>query len=196
MRLVEKNGASIPLEQLPAGGLFAAVGIQLLEQVSPPAAQADIRRGEQVLPPAVQVGTGAQPVVVTVTGPFYSILREFPQVVNKSKDLPPVKHDVLHHIETSGRPVTSRYRRLDPARLAAAKKEFRDLEAQGIIQRSSSQWASPLHMVKKPDGSWRACGDFRQLNLQTTPDRYTPPNIGDLTARLASCKIFSKLDLR
>jgi Reverse transcriptase (RNA-dependent DNA polymerase) len=51
-------------------------------------------------------------------------------------------------------------------------------------------------MVRKPDGSWRPCGDFRWLNLQTKPDRYTCPNIGDLTARLAGCTVFSKLDMR
>jgi len=51
-------------------------------------------------------------------------------------------------------------------------------------------------MVKKPDGTWRTCGDFRHLNLQTTPDRYTYPNMADLTGCLKGCKIFSKLDLR
>jgi hypothetical protein len=103
---------------------------------------------------------------------------------------------VLHFIETDGQPVVSKYRRLDPVKLAAAQKEFAQLEKQGIIRRSNSSWSSPLHMVQKADGSWRPCGDYRRLNLQTKPDRYTCPNIGDLTARLAGCNIFSKLDLR
>ncbi len=169
----------------------------------PPAAQVgtsekDLAGDEQkqVLPPVTQASTVAQLAAVAAVGPFNKILGEFPEVVNFSKKLPPVRHDVVHHIKTTGRPVTAKYRRLDLVRLAAAKKEFRELEAQGIIRRSSSQWASPLHMVKKPDGSWRPCGDFRQLNLQTTPDLYPPPNIGDLAARLAGCTIFSKLDLR
>ena len=122
--------------------------------------------------------------------------REFPSVFNAAKDLPPVIHRVQHHIETTGRPVAAKYRRLDPAKLKAAKEEFKEMERQGVIRRSSSNWASPLHMVKKTDGSWRPCGDFRQLNMQTVPDRYTCPNIGDLTARLAGCRFFSKLDLR
>ena len=199
MRLVDKSGTTYPLAQPPPGGIFAAAGLQLVEQVPPPAAQVGrggTTRGEQVQPPAAQVCTGAQPAAMAAVGPFYELLAKFPEVVNSSKQLPPVKHDVVHHIETSGRPVSAKYRRLDPARLAAAKKEFSALEAQGIIRRSNSQWSSPLHMVKKSDGSWRPCGDYRQLNLQTTPDRYPPPNIGDLTARLAGCSIFSKLDLR
>ena len=51
-------------------------------------------------------------------------------------------------------------------------------------------------MVKKADGTWRPCGDYWLLNLQTQPDLYTCPNIADLTARLEGCTIFSKLDLR
>jgi cytoskeleton-associated protein 5 len=51
-------------------------------------------------------------------------------------------------------------------------------------------------MMKKPDGSGRPCGDYRQLNLATTPDKYPVPNIQDLSSRLHGCTVFSKLDLR
>jgi hypothetical protein len=53
------------------------------------------------------------------------------------------------------------FRRLDAQKLAAVKAEFVALERDGIIRLSSSPWASPLHMVKKPDGSWRCCGYYR-----------------------------------
>ncbi len=67
---------------------------------------------------------------------------------------------------------------------------------EGVIRRYCSQWSSPLHMVKKKDGSWRPCGDYRRLNLQTVEDKYPLPNMADLVARLSGCAIFSKLDLK
>ena len=51
-------------------------------------------------------------------------------------------------------------------------------------------------MVEKSDGSWWPCGDYWQLNLVTKRDMYLPPHMEDLSARLASKKVFSKLDLR
>jgi hypothetical protein len=69
------------------------------------------------------------------------------------------------------------------------------MERDGIIERSTSPWASPLHMVPKKDGSWRPCGDFRRLNLVTEPDVYPLPNMLDFSERLSGCTVFSKIDL-
>jgi cleavage and polyadenylation specificity factor subunit 1 len=104
-------------------------------------------------------------------------------------------HGFQHSIETTGRPVFAKARRLDPDRLRSAKADFEKLEAAGIIRRSSSEWSSALHMVKKKDGTWRPCGDYRRLNLQTVHDRYPVPHIWDFTANLSGCCFFSKIDL-
>jgi transposase InsO family protein len=125
------------------------------------------------------------------------LLEEFPDVVNSGKVLPHcVVHDVEHFIKTSGPPIASKFRRLEGDKLEAARREFAIMEEEGIIRRSTSPWASPLHMVPKKDGSWRPCGDFRRLNLVTEADVYPLPNMLDFADRLHGCTVFSKIDLR
>jgi hypothetical protein len=50
-------------------------------------------------------------------------------------------------------------------------------------------------MVPKKDGSWRPCGNYRHLNLVTTPDKYPLPNMQDFSNGLHGCNIFSKINL-
>jgi len=103
--------------------------------------------------------------------------------------------NAVHTIETTGSPVYCKPRPLSPVKFKAAKAEFDTLLAAGIVRPSNSPWASPLHMVKKGDGSWRPCGDYRKLNTITVPDRYPVPNIQSVHNKMEGCKIFSRLDL-
>ena len=124
------------------------------------------------------------------------LLARFPEVLNAEGRLPPSTHGVEHFIVTSGPPTSAKFRRLDEEKLKAAKEEFELMEKEGVVRRSSSCWSSLLHMVRKSDGSWRPCGDFRRLNLAMEPDRYPVPNMMDLTSSLAGRTVFSKLDLK
>lgn len=126
---------------------------------------------------------------------YQRLLAEFPALTVPTFSAAVAKHGVEHYITTEGPPVFARARRLDSAKLAIAKEEFANMERLGIVRRSNSPWASPLHMVPKADGGWRPCGDFRRLNNITTHDRYPVPHIQDFSVHLAGAKVFSKVDL-
>ena len=111
-----------------------------------------------------------------------SLLDAYPTVFSSEISSSHPAHGIQHHIPTAGPPTFAKARRLDQDRLHQAQADFTKLESAGIIRRSSSPWASPLHLVPKPDGSWRPCGDYRRLNLQTVPDHYPLPNLHDLSA--------------
>ena len=191
--LVKSSGIKIPTSAVSRAAIFASVSSPAQPAPDVPACTSPSSAPSHLSTAPASAGRLHVP---RSRCPVAQVIAEFPDVCNASKLLPPAKHAVQHVIETSGRPVASKYRRLDAEKLAAAKAEFLSLEQQGIIRRSSSSWASPLHMVKKPDGSWRPCGDFRRLNLQTEPDKYSVPNIADLAAKLHGARVFSKLDLR
>ena len=126
---------------------------------------------------------------------YSRILKEFPNLLKPADFSKPPKHSVKHYILTDGPPYSTKARRLDPDRLEIAKKEFQKMVDLGICRQSSSEWASPLHMVRKSNGSWRPCGDYRGLNLQTKSDKYPLPHIHDLVQKVQGCTIFSKIDL-
>jgi cleavage and polyadenylation specificity factor subunit 1 len=126
---------------------------------------------------------------------YQQMLAEYPALTNINKTDQAISHNTVHHIETKGPPVFAKPRRLSPELYKFAKREFEKMVERGICRPSSSNWASPLHMVKKSDGSYRPCGDYRQLNKVTIPDRYPLPHIHDITNHLHGAKVFSKLDL-
>ncbi|GFU37442.1 retrovirus-related Pol polyprotein from transposon opus [Trichonephila clavipes] len=138
-----------------------------------------------------------QPSILTVDAniSFKNILSEYPDLSNPSLISKSASHGTVHHIITTGPPVTARPRRLHPKLYDAVKVEFEFLLAQGIIRPSKSPWSSPLHVVPKSDSTVRPVGDYRQLNSVTEFDSYPMPYLNDFAHALHGKKIFSKIDI-
>ena len=87
---------------------------------------------------ALELPPPTSPTTAAAAHQVKDILTDFADVLNQDGHLPPSTHGVEHHIVTSGRPITAKFRRLDNTKLAAAKAEFQLLEKEGIIRRSNS----------------------------------------------------------
>ena len=84
--------------------------------------------------------------------------------------------------------------------LAELQREFlsqhvRTLLEAGVIERSRSEFSSPVVLVRKPDTSWRMCIDLRYVNSLTRPMRYPLPRINELLTHLAGATVFASFDM-
>lgn len=101
-----------------------------------------------------------------------------------------------HRIDTGDHPPISTPPHTMPLQLRPVlRKELDELIAQDIIEPSLSPWASPIVYVKKKDGSWRLCVDFRKLNAIAKTCAYPLPRINDLLSIMAGSRFFSTIDL-
>eukprot|EP00731_Ephydatia_muelleri_P005835 Em0003g83a len=102
---------------------------------------------------------------------------------------------VKHGISTSGPPIRQPIRRQPVALRKTVQEEVHKMLKNKVIRPSTSPWSSPIIMVRKKDGSWRFCIDFRKLNSVTHKDAYPLPRIDETLESLAGSTIFSTLDL-
>nr|GEY87194.1 reverse transcriptase domain-containing protein [Tanacetum cinerariifolium] len=75
-------------------------------------------------------------------------------------------------------------------------EQLQELSDKGFIRPSSSPCGAPVLFVKKKDGSFRMCIDYRELNKLTVKNRYPLPRIDALFDQLQGSSVYSKIDLR
>ncbi|GJR23055.1 putative reverse transcriptase domain-containing protein [Tanacetum coccineum] len=93
-------------------------------------------------------------------------------------------------------PVARAPYRLAPSEMKELLDQLKELSDKGFIRPSSSPWGAPVLFVKKKDGSFRMCIDYRELNKLTVKNHYPLPRIDDLFDQLQGSSVYSKIDLR
>ncbi|GJX86154.1 putative reverse transcriptase domain-containing protein [Tanacetum coccineum] len=125
-------------------------------------------------------------------------VRDFPEVF--PEDLPglPPTRQVEFQIDLvpGAAPVARAPYRLAPSEMEELSTQLQELSDKGFIRPSSSPWGAPVLFVKKKDGSFRMCIDYRELNKLTVKNRYPLPRIDDLFDQLQGSSVYSKIDLR
>ncbi|GJS91893.1 reverse transcriptase domain-containing protein [Tanacetum coccineum] len=130
--------------------------------------------------------------------------RELQKSVLKSKQQCPRKRILVEGQERSPRSERSHGSgtsspstlQISSFRNAGTIRPTTELANRGFIRPSTSPWGAPVLFVKKKDGSFRMCIDYRELNKLTVKNRYPLPKIDDLFDHLQGSSTYSKIDLR
>ncbi|GJU37119.1 putative reverse transcriptase domain-containing protein [Tanacetum coccineum] len=126
------------------------------------------------------------------------VVRDFPEVFPDDLSGLPSSREIKFRIELVLRaiPVMKSPYRLTPSEMEELSGQLKELQDKGFIRPSSSPWGAPVFFVKKKDGSFRMCIDYKELNKLTIKNHYPLPRIDDLFDQLQGSQYFSKIDLR
>jgi hypothetical protein len=125
------------------------------------------------------------------------LLGTFADVFVAPTGLPPVRaRDHAIVLKPDAAPVAVRPYRYPAAHKDELERQCEEMMGQGIVRRSNSDFSSPVILIKKPDGSWRFCVDYRALNALTIKDAFPIPVVDELLDELNGARFFTKLDLR
>ena len=121
------------------------------------------------------------------------LLGRFEGVFAEPQGMPPIRsHDHSIPLKEGAAPFQIRPYRCPYVQKSEIERLVKEILQMGIIQPSNSPFASPVQLVKKKDGSWRFCVDYRQLNELTPKDKFPMPLINELHGS----RYFTEIDLR
>ncbi|GKE60069.1 putative reverse transcriptase domain-containing protein, partial [Tanacetum coccineum] len=126
------------------------------------------------------------------------VVRNFLEVFSNDLSGLPPNREIEFRIDLIPRaiPVVKSPYQLAPSEMEELSGQLKELQDKGFIRPSSSPWGAPVLFVKKKDGSFRMCIDYRDLNKMTIKNLYPLPRIDDLFDQLQGSHYFSKIDLR
>ncbi|GJU01376.1 putative reverse transcriptase domain-containing protein [Tanacetum coccineum] len=126
------------------------------------------------------------------------VVHEFPGVFPEDLSGLPLSREVEFHIDLipGAMPFAKSPYRLAPTEMQELSNQLKELQDKGFIRPSSSPWGALVLFVKKKDGLFRMCIDYREMNKLTIKNRYPLPRINDLFDQLQGSWYFLKIDLR
>ncbi|GJR22669.1 putative reverse transcriptase domain-containing protein [Tanacetum coccineum] len=144
----------------------------------------------------IPFGHGSFDVIVGMD--WLSKLRDFPGVFPEDLSGLPPSCEVEFRIDLipGAMPVAKLPYRLAPTKMQELPNQLKVLQEKGFIRPSSSPWGALVLFVKKKDGSFLMCIDYRELNKLTIKNRYPLPRIDDLFDKRQGSRYFLKIDLR
>ncbi|GKA35120.1 putative reverse transcriptase domain-containing protein [Tanacetum coccineum] len=181
------------------------------EGSKPLCAKCNCHREAEVLPlgACTAIGVASGQDGVSLSTALYCTLRDmspytlrimvitFPDVFWDLPGLPPTRQvEFQIDLVPGAAPVARAPYRLAPSEMKELSEQLKELSNKGFIRPSSSPWGAPVLFVKKKDGSFQMCIDYRELNKLTVKNRYPLPRIDDLFDQLQGSSIYSKIDLR
>ena len=129
--------------------------------------------------------------------PMQPLLERFSQVFEEPKGLPPNRgHEYQIVLKEGVPPHYQRPYKYPYFQKTEIEKIVKELIDSSCVRPSQSPFASPILLVRKVDGSWRMCVDYRGLNKEIVKDKFPIPVIDELLDELQGAMVFSKLDLR
>jgi len=125
------------------------------------------------------------------------LLHQYADVFMDPQTLPPPRsYDHAIPLIPDVVPINSRPYHYSPQHKTEIENQVKQLLDHGLITHSHNPFASPVLLVKKKDGSWRFCIDYRKLNSITIKNKFPMPIIEEILDELQGSKVFTKLDMR
>ena len=189
------NPEEVPLK-IPSGTLIGT--FQCLCQDDTIATVDEERAGDlKMMPNALKDLLARAPLQEAERKSAEVLMRRYTDVF--SRDESDVGHTkmAIHEIplKPGVRPIRQPPRRLGPTKDAEVERQVEGLRERGLIEPTDGAWSSPVVLVKKKDGAWRFCVDYRRLNDITCQDAFPLPRIDDSLDALSGNALFSTLDL-
>lgn len=124
------------------------------------------------------------------------LLEEYSDVLSKPDALPPSR--TLNHqipLKAGTKPISIRPYRYSVVQTNLMEKLVKEMLESGFIKSSTNSFSSPIVMVKKKDGTWRMCVDYKELNKVIMKDKFLTPVMKELLDELHGAQFFSKIDI-